>query len=421
MTAEICMMNRLAVVLAADSATTVSRWVDGKREERYFKGANKVFQLSDRHPVGLMIFDSADILNVPWEVIVKGFRDNLGKKSFNTVEEYATELFQFLNDNPRFFPEDVQNDQLCKAARGTAFMWLAEAVHNVEPDKKQASVDALFAQKRAAIDKVDVSPCLGEDLLAKAAGDLQDMVAAHISEFARLTSTPHPADLSVAAETVLIEVMKRPEHYLSTTGLVVAGYGDHEIFPAMVEYVSSGIVAGRHIYRQHSSMRLNHEQPAWLSAFAQTEMVDTFSSGLSMDMYASLMVAINENLTGFAEEVATSSGGNFAAIDDLDSVMQATSQKIIDEVLDKAMKEHSLPLRSVLGVLPVDEMAELAETLITLQSLKEKVTKPSATVGGPVDVAIITKHEGLVWVKRKHFFNSDLNSRFALRQAAKHS
>nr|WP_234840444.1 hypothetical protein [Sinorhizobium meliloti] len=90
-------------------------------------------------------------------------------------------------------------------------------------------------------------------------------------------------------------------------------------------------------------------------------------------------------------------------------------------VLDKAWKEHSLPLRSVLSVLPVDEMAELAETLITLQSLKEKVTKPSATVGGPVDVAIITKHEGLVWVKRKHFFNPDINSRFTLRQAAKHS
>jgi hypothetical protein len=66
----------------------------------------------------------------------------------------------------------------------------------------------------------------------------------------------------------------------------------------------------------------------------------------------------------------------------------------------------------------VDEMAGLAETLINLQSLKEKVTKPSETVGGPVDVAIVTKSEGLVWAKRKHFFDAALNSRYMLRLAA---
>jgi hypothetical protein len=72
----------------------------------------------------------------------------------------------------------------------------------------------------------------------------------------------------------------------------------------------------------------------------------------------------------------------------------------------------------VLGSLPVDEMAELAETLISLQSLKEKVTKPSETVGGPIDVAVITRSEGLVWIKRKHFFDPSLNSRYMQRQAA---
>jgi hypothetical protein len=57
-------------------------------------------------------------------------------------------------------------------------------------------------------------------------------------------------------------------------------------------------------------------------------------------------------------------------------------------------------------------MAGLAETLISLQSLKEKLTKPSETVGGPIDVAVITRNEGLVWIKRKHFFDPKLNSRY---------
>ena len=45
------------------------------------------------------------------------------------------------------------------------------------------------------------------------------------------------------------------------------------------------------------------------------------------------------------------------------------------------------------------------------------VTKPSETVGGPVDVAVITKNEGLVWIKRKLFFDPGLNSRYLQRQA----
>ena len=79
MTSEICLLNRYAAVLAADSATTASHWDEDKqaRVERYFKGANKVFQFSNHHPVGLMIYDNASLLGVPWEVLVKEFRSQL--------------------------------------------------------------------------------------------------------------------------------------------------------------------------------------------------------------------------------------------------------------------------------------------------------------------------------------------------------
>jgi hypothetical protein len=37
------------------------------------------------------------------------------------------------------------------------------------------------------------------------------------------------------------------------------------------------------------------------------------------------------------------------------------------------------------------------------------------TVGGDIDVAIISKSEGFVWIKRKHYFPADLNPRFFRR------
>src|SRR5262249_53305105 len=174
------------------------------------------------------------------------------------------------------------------------------------------------------------------------------------------------------------------------------------------------------ISTEESRMAIDHEMPAWLSAFAQTSMSDTFSLGLSQDVYTSVMEIIRERLTPFAEEVCRASGGDIAKIPKLGALVAQAAKGIGESVLQKANADHALPLRRVLGVLPVDEMAELAETLINLQSLKEKVTKPSETVGGPVDVAVITKSEGLIWIKRKHFFDPSLNSRYMQRLAAIH-
>jgi hypothetical protein len=73
------------------------------------------------------------------------------------------------------------------------------------------------------------------------------------------------------------------------------------------------------------------------------------------------------------------------------------------------------PLINVLETLSVQEMAHLAESLLGLESLKERVTSPSESVGGPIDVAAISKSEGLVWIKRKHYFDADINLRYAAR------
>ena len=84
------------------------------------------------------------------------------------------------------------------------------------------------------------------------------------------------------------------------------------------------------------------------------------------------------------------------------------------------MQEHYLPLRRIIGGLAIEEMSELAETLVMLESLKEKVTSRTQSVGGPIDVAVITKAEGLVWIKRKLFFDPEINQRYFLRQQKNH-
>ena len=69
----------------------------------------------------------------------------------------------------------------------------------------------------------------------------------------------------------------------------------------------------------------------------------------------------------------------------------------------------------VVSVLPKEQLAELAEALISLTSLRRRVSYDEETVGGPTDVAIITKGDGLVWIKRKHYFEENLNPAYFAR------
>ena len=34
------------------------------------------------------------------------------------------------------------------------------------------------------------------------------------------------------------------------------------------------------------------------------------------------------------------------------------------------------------------------------------------TVGGPIDVAVISKGDGFIWIERKHYFRPELNPHF---------
>src|SRR3954451_21643906 len=98
-------MNSLAVALAADSAATVS---DG-RDNKVYNSANKLFMLSKHHPVGVMVYNNSSLLGIPWETILKMFRDDLGATEFDTLEEYGIQLIKFLDGNTYLFPEHVQH------------------------------------------------------------------------------------------------------------------------------------------------------------------------------------------------------------------------------------------------------------------------------------------------------------------------
>jgi 20S proteasome alpha/beta subunit len=63
-----------------------------------------------------------------------------------------------------------------------------------------------------------------------------------------------------------------------------------------------------------------------------------------------------------------------------------------------------------LEAMPIQDAVDLARFLVqtTIGFVKFSVSR-AKTVGGPIEIAAITKHEGFKWIERRHFYPSGLN------------
>jgi hypothetical protein len=417
-------MNRRSLVLAADSAATVSRWERGRKEERYFKGSNKIFQLSNTEPVGVMIYDSADLHRVPWEIIVKTYRSSLGTRSYASVEEYGRAFFSFIEQHRGLFPAQYLDEVLIQNIDQIMIRFLNMIKEDDRVKAAGPDVTAATSARNTAL-KEHLDATLARPFKQPFDDDAVDAIRAHhggtiLAEAEtdiEMFLDNAPVETSLLVELGLQALFRRPDSILSETGIVIAGYGKDDFFPSFVGFSCVGFL-GQHLsYEKTDEHGIDRRDSGFFKTFATTSMTDTFTVGFGPDVFRSVRLHLNSELYEFASKITADVGHPCSKVDQFvgETIKSHTAKWIED-----AHEKHGRPLRRVIGSLPIDELASLAETLVMLESLKEKVTSPSESVGGPIDVAIITKHEGFVWAKRKLYFDPKLNSRFFLRQKSEH-
>ena len=106
MTAIVAVLNKHAVAIAADSAVTMGD------THKVVNSANKIFTLSKYHPVAVMTYSSAAFMGVPWDIIIKEYRKELGKDSFDKLKDYVKDFITFLHKHHFFCDEQTQRDYL---------------------------------------------------------------------------------------------------------------------------------------------------------------------------------------------------------------------------------------------------------------------------------------------------------------------
>ncbi len=425
MTSEVVVMNGLGIALASDSAASVS--ISG-RSKLY--QADKLFMLSHHHPVGAMIYGNPTLLGVPWETIFKMFRRELGDQSKGTLVEYGQELIRYLSNARRLFPEAVQQQYYLKLVetlysgiqRGALEDSLLLSVESGKTKSKDGELYLREAKKtiensleewRAKNDVECFDPRIGEELATK----LSDRVQLKIQEIFKplklsageVTALRELAVLIVSKEDILTESM---------SGLVIAGYGEDEHFPVMQSFELGEIFLNHLKYEEKEAQYIDSDTPSIIQPFAEADMVETFLNGISASFELKMIEQFAELAMVYPESIINKLPRMTAKKkEELKNIFAAEGatffQSWRDDFETHKFDMHSDPISQSIAFLPKNELAHVAASLVNLNSFQKRMSiQEDETVGGPIDVAVISKGDGFVWIERKHYFKPELNRHF---------
>lgn len=432
MTTEIAIINRLGVALATDSAVTIS---SGGRT-KVWDTADKLFELSARHPIAVMINGNMDFLGVPWEILVKSFRKSQGDAHRQSVELWMNEFLEWVGKHPAI-SEDANrkyilqkiDDSINRLQQSVAAS-LYDAMYRKDISRRRASqpdISELLLQEihkqLTDLEKVPRAVRLEGVTIEQVQEGYAELVEQRLEE--RFPSSP--AHKLTDGETEALKTLLALALLSSTpsdlgTGLVFAGYGDGA-FPSVHAVEVDGKVLGKLKFACIASEAVNgSDGQGRVVSFAQTDVIERLLGGADPRFVEKTSDFIRLAVTRVGDAVETALRAKRTSKRALlerqrlvAEIAELVATEYQTEAAENLRREFEREFDRMVALMPKQELIELAEALVSITAVERKASSDEGTVGGPIDVALITRHEGFVWIKRKHHFDKDLNPRYFWR------
>jgi hypothetical protein len=425
MTAEIVIMNREAVVIAADSAVSLMMG-QTDRPQKIFTSANKIFDLSPHHAVSIMIFNYASFMGVPWEIIIDRYRKTMKNSPFPTTAEYAEHFIRFLTSEKDIIPPEAEENYFITNAYGY-FLFIRALIqqHTNELISVQGAVTGDDILKISGITIQEVyqnlvsAPyitLLTDEDVANLAARFDEKINKIITEVFEQIPIPDPilTQLKLIPPLFFAKSIGMADPlWQNFSGVVITGFGEKDIFPSLISYWIEGRLQNKLRYSEKIHNQITFENGAAIVPFAQHEMVDIFLSGMDPAFEEALLQGLSSIFHAYPDTIIDSIE---KLSDEEKTALKTQYTKKSDEIIQHLAEQlknfrysNFIPIINVVSSLPKSDLAAMAESLVNITSLKRRVSMQAETVGGPVDVAVISKSDGLVWIKKKQYFSHDLN------------
>ncbi len=409
MTAEIVIVNSQAVALAADSAVTIGR-------KRVWKHANKLFSAGPQNDIGIMIYNSGELLSIPWESIVKEHRRSSAGKVFNKVSEFSADFCDF-----------VKSEKLVDFDQG--YLGLSSFIievlerirssmsYNTKKAFHETIISAITERREAALKLSEIECFLDLEAFSRIFSDLAKKLAEDIFE-AKLRK----AELTAIIE-IVFEHLKREYESDYHTDIVIAGYGRDEMFPVVEHYIVDGkLPRFTRIWKSDKCSDLNPGKSGapGIYPFAQADMAYLFMEGISVRSLRYVLTVLENTLNSKSSQMVS----DYVQDNDqkvVELALQrrennAIAKKFFEEFEEFRKNDFVEPVLDTIKALPKEEMAFMAKAMVEITALRRKFASSLESVGGDIDVAVISKSDGFIWINRKHYFDLDFNKDFLDRK-----
>lgn len=408
MTAIVAVLNKHAVAIAADSAVTMGN------THKVVNSANKIFTLSKYHPVAVMTYSNASFMGVPWDLIIKEYRKGLGDKAFPCLKDYVDDFINFLHSRHFFCDEQTQR---------ASMLLLLDSFYSLCRNEilRDEGIDIKDQTEEIIVDKLQ--KCFDSNKAGKQCPEFAGYDYADFALYAKSDIDEYAEKVGFSDSGLLCKSFYR---YLSVslgislnTGLVFVGYGEDEIYPSLFPInVSFGMDGHLRYYLDENNVaRISeHGSSAVIVPFAQIDVTQTIIRGINPSFQDIIYNVIGKSIHSFSDAITNilDAHESTAIISpaikalDKDSIIRYITHQI-----NKEMREsYTDSLLNTVVLLDKEDMANMAESFISLTSLVRRMQPGEETVGGPVDVAVISKGDGFVWINRKHYFKPELNASF---------
>lgn len=411
MTSEIAVMNQRAVALAADSAVTL---IDGgtvvvRNDQR------KLYNLLEGRPVGVMFFGVADIMGHPWEHLIDHYQKKMKPKPFAHLGDYAASFTGMLDHLDEFFPADRQKDDY-KRLLASVYRYVFHLAQYLRETGDESISDAQILAE--AIQRIwqdyqfkdDGAPrpdlaCFPSGFAAKVAREhaatIDELIAYGFSGFAL------GQDAMAKLKDIAVFAVVKDLFLEDVTGLVFAGFGTDDRYPVCVTYLLSAIVCGIVKRSQASADVIDTEVRSKIRMFADSEVTHAFIRGIDYGLERRVYGAMRMMLHTLVDQVI----GAFPQANDgqREQVRKQFQEGLVPQYLDAfrgmigdyQQQAYINPVLRVLEIAARSELAETARELVSLNVFKKRIMAQKQTVGGAIDVAVISRDHGFQWFTRQ--------------------
>ena len=452
MTAVIGILNKRGAAIAADSAVTRNRF----KGVKITKNGNKMLRLSNVVPVSIMLTGNGDFLHIQWDIVIRRYRQERGNIEHATVKDCAQDFFDYIASKDVFFDLAIVKQFILSVISRTYKDVVQAMPRNLDNRdghgklKKAKSFATSFENQCRKYQEVFLKNGICSQFENYTFDDFKKFLSTTdmVEQFAMkygydeedcfVFSKGMPLNLlhGVMEEflrTVYIRLIERHSRGGRLAELVFTGFGTEEKYPSLLSAITYEGFDSHVNYYFRKEVHIDDKHPVAICPFAQDDITNSILQGIHENYESNLLVSFPiliaddnvarctidvdlqpEDYEDSFEEIDEGMGDqNILPEWELMEVQDEDLKKQVNTALQGHKKQNERQWEKALESYNLEAMAALAESLIDLTGFQRILNFDPEGVGGPVDVAVISKNDGFTWLNRKSWYHhKDTNGQY---------